>query len=180
MGADAALAAPRAATSVFAALAHCPPTPAVAAKIQNDLRILTERLARINDNLARKISSRNEYDKTIQETEAAYAKVPPHTLPPHTLPPHTLPPHTLPPHRLSGTATRLASHATEPVLSLLLRPPLRGLRASGCACARARKSCRAILTILYLLWQIMESSQTLLHVLKRESVNLTKKKQASS
>merc|ERR1711934_354396 len=71
------------------------------AKIQNDLRILTERLARINDNLARKISSRNEYDKTIQETEAAYAK-------------------------------------------------------------------------------IMESSQTLLHVLKRESVNLTKKKQASS
>jgi len=71
------------------------------AKIQNDLRILTERLARINDNLARKISSRNEYDKTIQETEAAYSK-------------------------------------------------------------------------------IMESSQTLLHVLKRESVNLTKKKQASS
>ena len=78
-----------------------PPPPAAAAKIQNDLRILTERLARINDNLARKISSRNEYDKTIQETEAAYAK-------------------------------------------------------------------------------IMESSQTLLHVLKRESVNLTKKKQASS
>lgn len=71
------------------------------AKIQNDLRILTERLARINDNLARKISSRNEYDKTIQETEAAYQK-------------------------------------------------------------------------------IMESSQTLLHVLKRESVNLTKKKQTSS
>merc|ERR1712194_942268 len=35
----------------------------------------TERLARINDNLARKISSRNEYDKTIQETEAAYAKI---------------------------------------------------------------------------------------------------------
>ena len=48
---------------------------ALAAKIQNDLRILTERLARINDNLARKITSRNEYDKTIQETEAAYSKV---------------------------------------------------------------------------------------------------------
>ena len=63
-------------------------------------RILTERLSRLNDNLARKIASRNEYDNTIQETEAAYAK-------------------------------------------------------------------------------IMESSQTLLHVLKRESVNLTKK-QASS
>ena len=59
------------------------PPPAAAAKIQNDLRILTERLARINDNLARKISSRNEYDKTIQETEAAYAKVrPPRAAPP--------------------------------------------------------------------------------------------------
>ena len=73
---------------------------AIAAKIQNDLRILTERLARINDNLARKVSSRTEYDKTITETEAAYSK-------------------------------------------------------------------------------IMESSQTLLHVLKRESVNLTKKRQDS-
>ena len=71
------------------------------AKIQNDLRILTERLARINDNLARKITSRNEYDKTIQETEAAYLK-------------------------------------------------------------------------------ILESSQTLLTVLKRESVNISKKRQASS
>jgi Sjoegren syndrome nuclear autoantigen 1 len=50
------------------------------AKIQNDLRILTERLARINDNLARKITSRNEYDKTIQETEAAYSKVRPSPL----------------------------------------------------------------------------------------------------
>merc|ERR1712054_751335 len=45
------------------------------AKIQNDLRILTERLARINDNLARKIASRTEYDKTITETEAAYQKI---------------------------------------------------------------------------------------------------------
>ena len=45
------------------------------AKIQNDLRILTERLSRINDNLARKIASRTEYDKTITETEAAYQKV---------------------------------------------------------------------------------------------------------
>ena len=83
---------------------HCSDWTAIspcAAKIQNDLRILTERLARINDNLARKVSSRNEYDKTITEAEAAYSK-------------------------------------------------------------------------------IMEASQTLLHVLKRESVNLTKKKQASA
>lgn len=33
------------------------------------------RLSRINESLARKISARNEYDKTIQETEAAYMKV---------------------------------------------------------------------------------------------------------
>ena len=92
---------PRPPSSARAHPRRRPIVSSTVAKIQNDLRILTERLARINDNLARKISSRNEYDKTIQETEAAYAK-------------------------------------------------------------------------------IMESSQTLLHVLKRESVNLTKKKQASS
>ena len=105
-----------------------------AAKIQNDLRILTERLARINDNLARKITSRNEYDKTIQETEAAYSKV------------RTL-------------------HITS--------------RASNLSCASA-PFCLLSLGQLSCVPQIMESSQTLLHVLKRESVNLTKKKQASS
>merc|ERR1711998_682259 len=71
------------------------------AKIQKDLSILTDRLSKINEALARKVQARNEYDKTIQETEAAYMK-------------------------------------------------------------------------------ILESSQTLLHVLKRETVNLTKKKQSSS
>ena len=40
-------------------------------KIQNDLRILTERLSRLNDSLARKVASRNEYDKTIMETEVS-------------------------------------------------------------------------------------------------------------
>ena len=71
------------------------------AKIQKDLSILTDRLSKINESLARKVQARNEHDKTIQETEAAYIK-------------------------------------------------------------------------------ILESSQTLLHVLKRETVNLTKKKQSSS
>ena len=71
------------------------------AKIQRDLSILTDRLSTINEALARKIQARNEYDRTIQETEAAYMK-------------------------------------------------------------------------------ILESSQTLLQVLKRETVNLVKKKQASS
>lgn len=71
------------------------------AKIQRDLSILTDRLSSINENLAKKIQARNEYDRTIQETEAAYMK-------------------------------------------------------------------------------ILESSQTLLQVLKRETVSLTKKKQSSS
>lgn len=44
-------------------------------KLQNDIRILSERLAKINESLAKKIASRNEYDKTISETEAAYMKV---------------------------------------------------------------------------------------------------------
>ena len=70
------------------------------AKIQKDLSILTDRLSKINESLSRKNQARNEYDKTIQETEAAYMK-------------------------------------------------------------------------------ILESSQTLLHVLKRESVNLTKKQSSA-
>ena len=45
------------------------------AKIQQDLAVLTKRLTQLNDNLARKVASRNEYDKTIAETEAAYMKI---------------------------------------------------------------------------------------------------------
>ena len=44
-------------------------------KIQNDLRILTERLAQVNESLAKKIAMRNDYDRTISETENAYKKV---------------------------------------------------------------------------------------------------------
>ncbi|GLI59217.1 hypothetical protein VaNZ11_001056 [Volvox africanus] len=71
------------------------------AKITQDLQILTKRLAQVNDSIARKTETKNEYDKVISETEAAYLK-------------------------------------------------------------------------------ILESSQTLLTVLKREAVNIAKKKQASS
>ena len=44
-------------------------------RVQHDLRILTDRLAGINESLAKKIAIRNDYDKTIAETEAAYKKV---------------------------------------------------------------------------------------------------------
>lgn len=37
--------------------------------------MLTDRLAKVNENLSRKIAARNEFDKTIADTESAYAKV---------------------------------------------------------------------------------------------------------
>lgn len=45
------------------------------AKIQRDLSVLTDRLSKINDGLSRKVQARNEYDRTIQETEGAYMKI---------------------------------------------------------------------------------------------------------
>ena len=71
------------------------------AKVQKEIALMTERLKKTNESLVRKTQARNEYDRTIQETEAAYMK-------------------------------------------------------------------------------ILESSQTLLQVLKRETVSLTKKKQSST
>ena len=44
-------------------------------KLQNDISILTERLCKVNESLSKKTASRNEFDKTIAETEAAYMKV---------------------------------------------------------------------------------------------------------
>ncbi|KAH9492569.1 Sjoegren syndrome nuclear autoantigen 1 [Bulinus truncatus] len=44
-------------------------------KLQNDIRVLTEKLAKVNESLAKKIASRNEFDRTIAETEAAYMKI---------------------------------------------------------------------------------------------------------
>ncbi|XP_002119469.1 microtubule nucleation factor SSNA1-like [Ciona intestinalis] len=44
-------------------------------KLQNDIRVLTERLAKVNESLARKMAARNEFDKTIAETESAYMKI---------------------------------------------------------------------------------------------------------
>ena len=44
-------------------------------KIQADIKILTERLAKVNESLAKKIAARNEYDRMIAETENAYNKI---------------------------------------------------------------------------------------------------------
>ena len=44
-------------------------------RIQKELTVLTERLGRLNEDLTRKLTARNEYDAVIGETEAAYMKV---------------------------------------------------------------------------------------------------------
>lgn len=43
--------------------------------LSQELTVLTERLGKLNEDLARKIQARNEYDAVIGETEAAYMKV---------------------------------------------------------------------------------------------------------
>ena len=45
------------------------------AKIENDIKILTDRLHRVTDSLTRREQTMREYDKTIQDTESAYAKI---------------------------------------------------------------------------------------------------------
>eukprot|EP01112_Ceratiomyxa_fruticulosa_P019723 TRINITY_DN651_c0_g1_i10.p1 TRINITY_DN651_c0_g1~~TRINITY_DN651_c0_g1_i10.p1 ORF type:complete len:112 (+),score=20.70 TRINITY_DN651_c0_g1_i10:248-583(+) len=44
-------------------------------KIQNDIRILNERLSRIEASLSKKLAARTEYDRTIRETETSYMKI---------------------------------------------------------------------------------------------------------
>lgn len=49
-------------------------------KIEKQIAILTEKLTGINgeeyvESLSKKIESRNNYDRTIQETEGAYIKI---------------------------------------------------------------------------------------------------------
>ena len=44
-------------------------------KIENEIRVASEKLAKINENLAKKITARTEFDRTISETEAAYMKI---------------------------------------------------------------------------------------------------------
>lgn len=45
------------------------------ASIQKDMVVLTKRLAEIDESLSRKYAYINEYDKTIEDVEAAYSKV---------------------------------------------------------------------------------------------------------
>jgi len=45
------------------------------AQVQQDLATLMNRLATINESLSQKIHARNQYDRTIQETEGAFMKI---------------------------------------------------------------------------------------------------------
>lgn len=45
------------------------------ASIQKDLVVLTKRLAEIDESLSRKYAYINDYDKTIEDVEAAYGKI---------------------------------------------------------------------------------------------------------
>jgi len=47
----------------------------IKAKIQQDLALMTKRLGEINEDLAKNLQAKSEYDRTIQETETAYMKI---------------------------------------------------------------------------------------------------------
>lgn len=44
-------------------------------RLVHDLKILSDKLQRVEDSLARKYKSKEEYEKTIAETETQYMKV---------------------------------------------------------------------------------------------------------
>ncbi|CAH8492254.1 unnamed protein product [Schistosoma bovis] len=45
------------------------------AKLQREINVLNDKLTRVNESLEKKLSTRNEYDRTIAESEAAYMKI---------------------------------------------------------------------------------------------------------
>ncbi|XP_071774875.1 microtubule nucleation factor SSNA1 [Centroberyx gerrardi] len=44
-------------------------------RLQHDIRVLTEKLSRVNESLAKRLAARATLDRTIAETEAAYMKI---------------------------------------------------------------------------------------------------------
>ncbi|CAH8494105.1 unnamed protein product [Heterobilharzia americana] len=45
------------------------------AKLQREINVLNDKLNRVNEALQKKMATRNEYDRTIAESEAAYMKI---------------------------------------------------------------------------------------------------------
>ncbi|XP_076016121.1 microtubule nucleation factor SSNA1 [Genypterus blacodes] len=44
-------------------------------QLQDDIRLLSEKLSRVNESLAQRLAARATFDRTIAETEAAYTKI---------------------------------------------------------------------------------------------------------
>ncbi|XP_068588554.1 microtubule nucleation factor SSNA1 [Cebidichthys violaceus] len=44
-------------------------------RLQHDIRVLSEKLSRVNESLAQRLAARSTFDRTIAETEAAYTKI---------------------------------------------------------------------------------------------------------
>ncbi|CAB1448036.1 unnamed protein product [Pleuronectes platessa] len=44
-------------------------------RVQHDVRVLTEKLSRLNESLAQRYAKRATLDRTIAESEAAYSKI---------------------------------------------------------------------------------------------------------
>ena len=147
-GADARSAAP------FAR--HAPPTASrLQNQIQNDLVALQKRLAQVNAAIQRKEASREEYDKTIVETQAAYMKV-----------------------RPRPSCARASERSDwEGAEARAARACVRRRRPGWCAHDRTVPPWRLTRRRRPRAPQILESSQTLLNVLKRESAHIQKKKQ---
>ncbi|KAM9322902.1 microtubule nucleation factor SSNA1-like [Pholidichthys leucotaenia] len=44
-------------------------------RLQHDIRILSEKLSRVNESLTQRLAARATFDRTIAETEASYTKI---------------------------------------------------------------------------------------------------------
>ncbi|XP_058473814.1 Sjoegren syndrome nuclear autoantigen 1 [Solea solea] len=44
-------------------------------RLQHDIRLLTDKLSRVNESLTQRLAARATFDQTLAETEAAYAKI---------------------------------------------------------------------------------------------------------
>lgn len=43
--------------------------------LENDIKVLSDKLSRVNESLSQRLAARAAFDRTITETEAAYTKV---------------------------------------------------------------------------------------------------------
>ena len=127
-----------------------------------ELARLSERLSKINEALQRKVQARNEFDQTIMETEAAYMKVCDGPAP-----------------RSRHKPSWRARYHKRAVTLYMQWTGCWVLLCCGCVAACAHGDVNGWSDCPHRA-QILESSQTLLTVLKRESVGLVKKKQTSS